>query len=145
MSFSKFRDGGGLGIVCVQQLFLFFVRPGFAVIGGETGGDATALWLRAHGDWRRRLRGWPLGFLGRRSGLGVLPGRKVRNEMLNLFTKTVEIGRDGIGLESIWMSGGITNDGNHSDDANQDGRQSVRQTIESRMKPPVGRCRVVLP
>jgi len=66
---------------------------------------------------------------------GLLLARKMGNEQFDFVAKTVEIGRDGGGLESIWMCGCVTNDCNNPNRANQDRWQSVRKVIDGLMKP----------
>lgn len=86
-----------------------------------------------------------LGFIRRLVRLGSLPVRKVRDQQLDFVAKTIEIGRECEGLGSAWMSGGITNVGDHCDGASQDSRQSIGEAFENGMETPALGCRVVLP
>ena len=142
VSFGEFWDGG-LSVESICQHLVFFRRPRLAVIGGNIGCNTIVLWL-----WDcsgcLRLRGWRLALFRRLSRFGVLLARKVRDEQFDFVAKTVEIGRDCVGLESVRMSGGIANDGDYSDGANQDGRQGVREAVDGGMETSLC-CWVVLP
>ena len=143
MGFGEFWNGG-LRVESVHQHLVFFGRPGLAVIGGEAGRNAVGRvnWLCTCSGWLR-FRGWRLWLFRRLSWLGVLQTRKVRDEKLDFVAEAVEIRMDAVGLESVWMRGGIANDADNSNAANQDGWQRVREAVDGGKESAL-RCRVML-
>lgn len=112
VGFGEFRDGN-LSVKSIGEPFVFFWRPRLAMVGGKTGRSTTVLWL-----WGGRLTFcWRLSSFRKLSRLSAFLARKVRDEQLDFVAKTVEVGWDCGGVESVGMSGVIANFGDHSNGA----------------------------